>query len=161
MAQGMNRITLVGNLGADADLRQTKEGRAVLNFRIATTETYVNKTGEKTENTQWHSCVLWGNRAEAVAKYMTKGTRVLVEGRMEYRQYEDKDGNKRTAAEVNVLQLLLLGDRDDKRDDRSDSRERMASSGKPAARSNGKPASRKPVVNEDAEDAADGDEIPF
>ena len=156
MAQGMNRITLVGNLGADADLRSTKEGRAVLNFRLATTETYVAKDGEKHESTQWHSCVLWGPRAEGVAKYMTKGSRVLVEGRMEYRQYEDKEGAKRTAAEVNVLQLLLLSDRDEAKS--SSSSDRAAPSGKPSSKPNGKPA-KKPVQNQDAEPSED--EIPF
>lgn len=157
MAQGLNKITLIGNLGADPDLRSTKEGRAVLNFRIATTETYVTKDGEKRENTQWHTCVLWGPRAEALSKYLHKGSRVFVEGRMEYRQYEDKENNKRTAAEVNVLDVILLDGA--KQDSAGEPREsdRASVSGKPS-----KPAA-KPVAKRIPATSApvDDDELPY
>jgi len=151
MAQGLNKITLIGNLGADPDLRSTKEGRAVLNFRIATTETYQTKEGEKRENTQWHTCVLWGPRGEALSKYLHKGSRIFVEGRMEYRQYEDKDGNKRTAAEVNVLDVLLLdGARQEPASEPKAATSRAAVSGKPSGK-------RIPATSAPVED----DEIPF
>jgi single-strand DNA-binding protein len=151
MAQGLNKITLIGNLGADPDLRSTKEGRAVLNFRIATTETYQTKEGEKRENTQWHTCVLWGPRGEALSKYLHKGSRIFVEGRMEYRQYEDKDGNKRTAAEVNVLDVLLLdGAKQEPASEPKAATSRAAVSGNPSGK-------RIPSTSAPVED----DEIPF
>lgn len=157
MAQGLNKITLIGNLGADPDLRSTKEGRAVLNFRIATTETYVTKDGEKRENTQWHTCVLWGPRAEALSKYLHKGSRVFVEGRMEYRQYEDKENNKRTAAEVNVLDVILLDSA--KQDSAGDAREsdRASVSGKPSKPSAKPVAKRIPATSAPVDD----DELPY
>lgn len=104
----MNRVILIGHLGADAELRYTQGGQPVASMRLATTEKW-SKDGERQERTDWHSVSLWGKRAEALEKYLTKGSRIAVEGRVQYRQYEDRDGNKRTATEIVASDIELLG----------------------------------------------------
>lgn len=108
MAEGLNRVTLIGNLGQDPELRHTQGGGAVMTLRLATTETW-QQDGERKERTDWHTLVMWGKRAEALANVLTKGSRLCAEGRLQYRTWEDKQGNKRTAAEVNVTNVVLLG----------------------------------------------------
>lgn len=103
---GLNRVTLCGYLGQDPELRHTATGQSVLSMRMATTEYYV-KDGEKTERTEWHSVVCWGKLAEAISKMLVKGSRVLVEGRLQTRSWE-KDGEKRYATEVNATNVLVL-----------------------------------------------------
>lgn len=136
---GLNRVTLLGNLGAEPEVKFTNGGQAILKMRLATTETYFNKAREKQERTEWHSVVLWGARAEALGKLLRKGERVLVEGRIEYRQYETKSGEKRTSAEINATNVVLLGGRGDRREaaaDTDDLAERLAN-GRDDARSAG------------------------
>lgn len=110
MAEGLNRAMLIGNLGADPELRFTQNNRPVLNFRLATTESYATESGERKEVTHWHNVVLWGRRAEGLKKILSKGSRVFVEGRIETRSYE-KDGVKRSATEINATNLVLLDGR--------------------------------------------------
>ncbi len=112
MAEGLNRAMLIGNLGAEPELRFTQNNRAVLKFRIATTESYADASGERKEVTHWHNVVVWGKRAEALAKILTKGMQVYVEGRIENRSYDDKDGIKRSITEISASELKLLGRRD-------------------------------------------------
>lgn len=104
----MNKIIIIGNVGQDAELRDVGS-TTVLSFSVATTEKWKDKNGERQERTDWHSVSLWGKRAEALAKYVTKGSRVAVEGRVQYRQYEDRDGNKRTATDIVASDVELLG----------------------------------------------------
>jgi single-strand DNA-binding protein len=111
MAEGLNRAMLIGNLGAEPELRYTQNNRAVLKFRIATTESYMTDAGERKEVTHWHNIVLWGKRAEALSKILTKGTQVYIEGRIENRSYDDKDGVKRNITEITASNLILLGRR--------------------------------------------------
>lgn len=113
MAEGMNRAILIGNLGADPELRYTQSGQAVLKLRLATTESYVNKAGERQQRTDWHTITLWGKRAEALNNILSKGRPICVEGRIQYRSWEDKDGNKRTSTEINATNVVLLGGRRD------------------------------------------------
>jgi len=80
MSEGLNRVMLLGNLGADPDLRYTQGGQAILNIRIATTETYFSKDREKQERTEWHSITIWGKRGESLHKLISKGSRIFVEG---------------------------------------------------------------------------------
>jgi len=110
MTQGLNRVTLFGNLGADPELRMSNAGLAVLSFRLATTEVYFDKNQQKQERTEWHNVVLFGARAEALARLLTKGTRVLVEGRLQTSSYE-KDGVKRFKTEVIATDLCFGGAR--------------------------------------------------
>ncbi len=109
MADGLNRVTLLGNLGADPELRMTPSGQAVLKMRLATSETYLDKNKVKQERTEWHSLVMWGTRAEALAKHLTKGSRILAEGRLQTSSYDDKEGVKRYKTEINVSNVCFAG----------------------------------------------------
>jgi single-strand DNA-binding protein len=109
MAEGLNRVMLLGNLGADPELRMTSGGQAVLKLRLATSETYMDKNRQRQERTEWHNVVIWGKRAEALAKILTKGTRIFVEGGLRTSSCEDRDGNKRYRTEVVSSNILLQG----------------------------------------------------
>ena len=109
MAEGLNKVILIGNLGADPELRFTQNQQAVLRLRLATNESFVNKNRERQERTEWHTVVVWGNRAEALNKILSKGRALCVEGRLQTRQWEDRDGNKRSTTEVVANNVILLG----------------------------------------------------
>ncbi|NLY95363.1 MAG: single-stranded DNA-binding protein [Myxococcales bacterium] len=109
MAEGLNKVILIGNLGADPELRYTQGNQPVLSMRLATTESFVNRAGERQERTDWHNVTLWGKRAEALSKFLTKGRTICVEGRIQYRSYEDRDGNKRTATDIVASNVILMG----------------------------------------------------
>lgn len=109
MAEGLNRVMLLGNLGAEPELRMTGGGQAVLKLRLATSETYLDRNKQRQERTEWHSVVIWGKRAEALAKILGKGSRVFVEGGLRTSSYDDRDGNKRYRTEIVAQNLLLLG----------------------------------------------------
>lgn len=111
MAEGLNKAMLIGNLGADPELRSTTGGRSKLTIRLATTESYLDQNKQRQEVTHWHNVVLWGPRAEALQKILTKGSRVYVEGRIETRSYEDKDGVKKYATDIACKELILLDGR--------------------------------------------------
>src|SRR5580765_4700647 len=113
MAGGVNKVILVGNLGADPDMRYTPSGQGVCEMRIATSESWNDKNGQRQERTEWHRVVVWGKRAEVCSKYLSKGRQVYVEGRIQTRNYDDKEGNKRYITEViaNDVQFLGGGDR--------------------------------------------------
>jgi single-strand DNA-binding protein len=108
-AEGLNKAMLIGNVGTDPELKYTQGGQAVLRLRLATTERYGNKAGERQERTEWHTVIVWGNRAEALNKILNKGRLIYVEGRLQTRQWEDKDGGKRSTTEIVANQILLLG----------------------------------------------------
>jgi single-strand DNA-binding protein len=114
MAGGVNKVILVGNLGADPEMKYTPSGAGVCEFRIATSESWNDKNGQKQERTEWHRVVVWGKRAEVCAKYLSKGRQVYIEGRLQTRSWDDKDGNKRYMTEVvaNDVQFLGGGSRD-------------------------------------------------
>ncbi len=109
MAEGLNRVTLIGNLGVDPELKYTQNGQAVLRLRLATSESYVNRAGERQQRTEWHTCIVWGKRGEALNNILSKGRPICVEGRIQYRQWEDKDGNKRNSTEIVANNIVLLG----------------------------------------------------
>jgi single-strand DNA-binding protein len=109
MAEGLNRVMLLGNLGADPELRYTQGGQAVLNLRLATTESYLDKDKVRRERTDWHSVVVWGKRGEALSKILAKGSSVFIEGSIRTSSYDDKDGNKRYKTEIVANNLLLTG----------------------------------------------------
>ena len=92
----VNKVILVGNLGRDAELRYTPGGSPVATINLATTEIWNDKAGQRQEKTEWHRVVLWGKTAESLNEYLTKGKQIYVEGRLQTRQWDDKDGNKRT-----------------------------------------------------------------
>ena len=105
----VNKVILVGNLGRDAELRYTPGGAAVATINMATTEVWNDKVGQKQEKTEWHRVVLWGKSAESLTEYLTKGKQIYVEGRLQTRQWDDKDGNKRYTTEIRGDRIVLLG----------------------------------------------------
>jgi len=109
MAEGLNRVMLLGNLGADPELRFTQGGQAVLNMRLATTESYLDKDRVRRERTDWHNVVVWGKRGEALAKILAKGSSIFVEGSLRTSSYDDRDGNKRYKTEIIANNILLTG----------------------------------------------------
>jgi len=109
MAEGLNRVTLLGNLGAEPELRMTNGGTGVLKLRLATSETYLDRNKQRQERTEWHRVVVWGRRAEALGKILTKGDRILIEGSLRTSSYDDKDGNKRYTTEIKADRITLLG----------------------------------------------------
>ena len=111
MAEGVNKAILVGNLGKDPELSYTQSGAARCRFPLATSESYTNNSGERQERTEWHNIVVWGKLAETVSKFLQKGRQVYVEGRIQNRSYDDKDGIKRYISEINALRVTFLGGR--------------------------------------------------
>ena len=105
----VNKVILVGNLGRDAELRYTPGGAAVATINMATTEVWNDKGGQRQEKTEWHRVVLWGKSAESLTEYLTKGKQIYVEGRLQTRQWDDKDGNKRYTTEIKADRITLLG----------------------------------------------------
>src|SRR5512134_2378681 len=109
MAEGLNRVMLLGNLGADPELRMTSGGQAVLKLRLATSETYLDRNKVRQERTEWHSVVVWGRRGEALSKILSKGSRIFVEGGLRTSSYDDKEGHKRYRTEVVANNIILSG----------------------------------------------------
>jgi single-strand DNA-binding protein len=105
----VNKVILVGNLGRDAELRYTPGGAAVATLNMATTEVWNDKAGQRQEKTEWHRVVLWGKSAESLSEYLTKGKQIYIEGRLQTRQWDDKDGNKRYTTEIRADRVVLLG----------------------------------------------------
>lgn len=108
MARGVNKVILIGNLGQAPELRYTGDDTAVCNMRLATTNTYTNRDGEEVQNTEWHNVVAWGRLGEVCNEYLDKGSQVYFEGKLQTRQWEDRDGNERYTTEVKVLDMTFL-----------------------------------------------------
>jgi len=108
----VNKVILIGNLGRDPELRYTQGGQAVANFTLATTERFPTKDGERQERTEWHRIVAWARTAELCAQYLSKGRSVYVEGRLQTREWEDKEGQKRRTTEIVAQTVQFLGGRD-------------------------------------------------
>jgi single-strand DNA-binding protein len=106
---GVNKAILIGNLGRDPELRYTQSGQAVVNFSIATSENWTDKNGERQERTEWHRIVVWGKTGENCARFLSKGRTVYVEGRIQTREWEDREGQKRTTTEINAQTVTFLG----------------------------------------------------
>lgn len=109
MADGLNRVMLLGNLGADPELRMTPNGQAVLKLRLATSESYLDRNRVRQERTEWHSVVVWGKRAEALNKILSKGSKVFVEGGLRTSSYDDREGHKRYKTEIVASNIILAG----------------------------------------------------
>ena len=112
MASGLNKAILIGNLGRDPEVRYTPSGVAVANFSIATSETWTNKDGEKETRTEWHRIVAFGRLGEICGEYLSKGRQIYIEGRIQTRDWEDREGIKRYTTEIVANQMLMLGTRD-------------------------------------------------
>ncbi|HVO58332.1 MAG TPA: single-stranded DNA-binding protein [Dongiaceae bacterium] len=109
----VNKVILVGRLGRDPETRYTGGGQAVANFSVATDETYRDKAGERQKRTEWHKIVVWGKQAEIAQQYLKKGSLVFIEGRIQSREWQDKEGQKRTSFEIVANNFRMLGGRGD------------------------------------------------
>jgi single-strand DNA-binding protein len=108
-----NRVSLIGHVGQKPDVRTFENNRKKASFSLATNDYYINDKGERVDNTEWHSLVVWGKLADIVEKYVEKGREVVVEGKITYRSYDDKEGNKRNITEIVVSELHLCGKKAD------------------------------------------------
>jgi single-strand DNA-binding protein len=150
---GVNKVILIGNLGADPEVRQVSSDAKVANFRIATSETYKDRqTGERREQTEWHSIVAWRGLAEITERYLRKGSKVYVEGKLRTRQWQDKEGNTRYTTEVHAEEMTML--------DRAASGEGTAPNASPmaAARPAAQPMAASPMANDPMDEV---DDLPF
>jgi single-strand DNA-binding protein len=152
----LNKVFLIGNLGADPEIRYTPAGTAVGNFSIATTEVWNDKAGERQEKTEWHRVVVWNKNAENCAEYLKKGRSVHVEGRLQTRSWEDKDsGAKRYTTEVVADRVTFLGG-GERREGREEREERPAQAG-----GGQRKPERAPSSGSDAPPPLDDSDIPF
>ena len=107
----VNKVILVGRLGKDPETRYTSSGQAVCNFSLATDETYKDRAGERQKRTEWHRIVVWGKQAEIAQQYLRKGALIYLEGRIQTRQWDDREGQKRTTTEIVASNFRMLGGR--------------------------------------------------
>jgi len=163
MAEGLNKVLLLGNLGADPELRVTPGGQAVLKLRLATTESYLDRNNTRQERTEWHRITIWGKRGEALAKFLTKGDRLFIEGRIQTSSYE-KNGEKRYSTDIIANNVILAGG--GRRGDRpeGDQPRSSARSAPPTSRNDDVPAPSYDAPSDDFGGGGGGggdDEIPF
>jgi single-strand DNA-binding protein len=135
----LNRVFLIGNLGVDPELSYTPSGTAKATMRLATHEVWTNKDGEKGERTEWHRVIAWGRLAEVCGQYLSKGRQIFIEGRLQTRSWEDREGNKRWTTEIIASGMQMLGS----------PRDAPAPTGEP------------PADREDAASPESDDDIPF
>jgi single-strand DNA-binding protein len=109
MSASLNKVMLIGNLGRDPETRTTDGGQTVCTFSVATTDQWTDRDGQKQERTEWHRIVIWGRQAETAAKYLRKGRSVYLEGRLQTREYQDKENNKKRTTEIVVDRFQFLG----------------------------------------------------
>jgi len=115
VSRSLNKVTLIGNLGADPEVRSTSGGNRVATFSLATSRSWNGPSGDRQEKTEWHRCVVWNSKvstlADIVERYLKKGDKVYVEGRIEYRQWQDKENQTRYMTEINVREMIMLSGR--------------------------------------------------
>ena len=120
MSRGLNKVMIIGHLGRDPEMRYTPSGRPVTTFSVAVSRSWSSSDGSRRSETEWFSIVAWGNLAEICKKYLNKGQQVYIEGRLQTRQWEDKEGQKRTSVEVVANEMMMLSDRHDKRNNQDE-----------------------------------------
>ena len=140
MSRGLNKVMIIGHLGRDPEMRYTPSGRPVTTFTVATSRSWNSANGERHSETEWFSVVAWGNLAEICKQYLTKGQQVYIEGRLQTRKWDDKEGVKHTSVEIVANEMMMLGDRRE---------------------SNQASQSAESVPVENFEDQVDEDEFPF
>tara|TARA_B100000579_G_C22717690_1_gene797761 strand:- start:153 stop:620 length:468 start_codon:yes stop_codon:yes gene_type:complete len=113
MAGSLNKVIIIGNLGADPEIKEMPDGTKMAKFSVATTERYTNKLGEKVSNTEWHNVVLWRRQAEVAEQYLHKGDSVCIEGKLKTRSWEDENGTKKYATDIQADNMTMLGRRKD------------------------------------------------
>ncbi len=125
----VNKVILIGRLGQDPEVKQTPSGSSVCNFSLATNENWIDKSGQKQERTEWHRIVVWGKQAETCGQYLSKGREAYIEGKLQTRSWDDKEGQKRYTTEVQALSVRFLGGGASANGDYSQSNNRQDSSG--------------------------------
>lgn len=163
MSRSLNKAILIGNVGSEPEVRAVGNGTRVATFSLATSRQWTDQAGAKQEKTEWHRCVVWNNArggglADVVEKFVTKGGKIYVEGEIEYRQWQDKDGQSRYTTEIKVKELLLLGGRSD-----ADASQARGSSA-PQQRSSSRPTKAPPADEFSDFPGAledDDDDLPF
>ena len=153
-SRGLNKVQIIGNLGRDPELRFTQDGTPVANFTVAVNESWRSQGGEQRERTEWFRVVAWRGNAEVANQYLRRGNRVFIEGRLQTREWQDREGNDRTTTELVVRDMIMLGGRQDDADgpprddggggDRRDARGQQPQGGRP-----------------DADDSITADDLPF
>jgi len=180
VSRSLNKVTLIGNLGNDPEVRSTTGGNRVATFSLATSRSWNDQAGNRQEKTEWHRCVVWNTKgsqlADIVEKYVRKGDKLYVEGRIEYRQWQDKEGQTRYSTEINVRELIMLGSRsasqggggggDESGEGSSQRRSAAVSSGRPKAAAAGTTAAAGAGGSEDFDDFPgaledEDDDLPF
>jgi single-strand DNA-binding protein len=111
MSRGLNKVMIIGHLGRDPEMRYTPSGRPVTTFSVATSRSWNTVDGERHQETEWFNVVAWGNLAEICKQYLTKGQQVYIEGRLQTRKWEDKEGNKHSSVEIVASEMMMLGER--------------------------------------------------
>ena len=145
MAGSVNKVILIGNLGKDPEVRHLENGAVVANFPIATSETYTDRTtGQRRENTDWHDIVLWRGLAEIAEKYLRKGQKVYIEGKLKKRSWQDKDGNTRYTTEVVGDELTMLS--------RADQNQQTSSAPYSSEGTPNQPSKVDDIINNDSDD---------
>ncbi len=160
MARGVNKVTLIGNLGADPEVRATTSGSRVANIRVATAESWMDKnTGQRQERTEWHRVIFFGRLAEIVEQYLSKGSQVYIEGRLQTRKWQDQNGQDRYTTEIVANEMHMLGGRgggDQASQGQYQNTAPMDSSAAPAP-----PAQRPAVAASSGPEINFDDDIPF
>ena len=113
MAKGLNRVELIGHLGRDPESKSLSSGTSVANFSIATTEKWKDQSGEWVDRTEWHRCVAWAKLADVITQYLRKGSKVFVEGKLQTRKWQDREGQDRYTTEIVVNKMLMLDKKGD------------------------------------------------
>jgi single-strand DNA-binding protein len=145
---GVNKVIILGNLGMDPEVRTLESGAKLARLRIATSESYTNREGQKVENTEWHSVTVWRQLADIAEKYLAKGRQVYIEGKLQTRSWKDPEGNDRYATEIVGERLQLIGGRPDSNDSRPDNASQTST-----------PAQQSQPSHQNSDDAPD--DLPF
>ena len=168
MSRSLNKAMLIGNLGSDPEIRSTTTGARVASFSLATSRSWTGQNGEKQEKTEWHKCVVWNTKSgsglvDVIEKYVKKGDRLYVEGEIEYRQYQDKEGQTKYSTEITCRELILLGGRGGPDDEGGGSWSGSRGSGAARSAAPAAGAAKKSESFDDFPDALDGadDDLPF
>lgn len=150
----VNKVILIGNLGDDPEVRFTGTGQAVATLRMATNERWTDKGGQQQERTEWHRVIVWGKQAEHCKEYLSKGRQVYVEGRIQTREWTDKEGNKRYTTEIVAQSVRFLGGPGERRSG-------SPSAGSASSSGGGKSASQPPPQEPSESFSSEEDDIPF
>jgi single-strand DNA-binding protein len=153
MAGGVNKVILIGNLGADPEVRTLTSGAKVARIRIATSESYTNREGERVTNTEWHSVNLWRGLADIAERYLKTGNTVYIEGKLRTRSYDDKEGVTRYVTEIEADNMTMLGGRNDGGQGQSQP--------KPQSQSQSQPKPQSSPAPSDGGTDSDDDDLPF